>query len=124
MHETIELAGKPLEVHLTSRAGEALDRRVTPLVVEMRVQFGCLITKQIVFTDDWLDAEADWLTPMLGVRFRTLVMKTCSAEDLSAGVPLEDFRVGGKGRISPRWLQLDYQAGGWVGEFGLVALRR
>lgn len=124
MQTTIEILGNPMQVQLTKRAERALDERVAPLVAEMRLHFGCLITKRVVFTDDWLELPAYWLTPKLAIHFQALVTRSCNAGELARGAPLEAFPSAHASSIAPRWLQIDYRKKGWTGDFGLRFRRR
>lgn len=121
MTHTIELNGRPLEVHLSRRAAHALSRTAVPLVAEMELYFSCLIRKRVIFREGEEPSAAHRVTDRLSVRFRPVMTRGCSLDPAEAAPPITDFPLAQPRRLGPRWLRIDHRGGQWQGDFGLSA---
>lgn len=110
LDKSIELSGKPLRIHCTSRAMQALAQRATPLIVEMELAYACFARKNIRFHDYSAAAACVFVTDKLAVYAHAVLPDSCG---VGAG------SIPAMVSVSPRWLELDYVKNAWVGEYGL-----
>ncbi len=115
----VEIAGRPVRLHLTRAACDALDARETPLYVEMELYFSCLIRFRVRFHDAPLHGEGVPWGDKLWVHFRPVMTRTCGTDYEGEEPPLTDFPITRPEAFVPRWLRLDYRQGRWSGEFGI-----
>lgn len=115
----VEIAGRPVRLHLTRAACEALDARETPLYVEMELYFSCLIRFRVRFHDAPLHGEGVPWGDKLRVNFRPVMTRACGTDYEGEEPPLTDFPIARPEAFVPRWLRLDYRQGQWSGEFGI-----
>lgn len=113
---------KPWRVDLTESARRALAARSAPLSVELELFFSCLIRKR-VRVDGAPPASALLLPeahPQLVVWFHPVMAVHCTLSPTAAleELPLTTFPLDKAQVFTPRWLSLDYRAGGWHGDFG------
>lgn len=112
-----------LRVSLSRTAGRALELRSQPLVVEMELFFSCLVRKRLRLGTPKPSTTFLTLDPghdKLRVWFHPVVSQHCALpdhDDLDA-LPLQDFPLARDKAFMPRWLQLDYRKGLFVGDFG------
>lgn len=118
MRQHTTLNGKSLQITLSRSAERALAERSQPLQAEMELYFSCLIRKQVRFSAQVADGDAQRVNEQLSVRFRPVMSQGCSVSDNTDGPPLADFPIVGAERFSPQWLQIDYVDGQWLGDFG------
>lgn len=118
MEQRIQLLGRDLDVRLSGPAERALRARGTPLHVEMELYFSCLIRKRVHF-DVPPRGDTAWIGQALSLSFRPVMSKGgCSVADTDPEDMLVDLPTGEPRRFVPRWLELDYRKGQWLGEFG------
>lgn len=117
---SITLSDKPLEIRLSRAAERALAARATPLLAEMELLFSCLIRKRVRFSDlaGQATSAATTADGRLGVRFRPVMTRVCAVADVDGAPPLDDFPIANPKPYVPRWLDIDFRQGAWVGEFG------
>ncbi len=117
----VMLGGKPLEI----RAGQAAERAITqltkPLHIELELYFSCLIRQRVNFLASArpdVFARTD-VTPNVSISFRPVVTKTCKVTDVEGDeTPLELVPLVRPDAFIPKWVELDYIAGAWRGEWG------
>lgn len=112
------LEGKPFKVILSRAAQGALAGRQAPLIAEMELYFSCLTRLRVRFHDADPEGTATPVTAQLHVRFRPVVSSRCDLHEVAGKPPLSDAPLVKREPFVPRWLKLDYQRNGWVGEFG------
>ena len=114
--KTVQLDGKALEVIWSKRADKVLVAKQAPLIVEMRLEYRCMPTKVVSFTDCAPDhALLAQVTEKLAVTWSMSVRSHCSPEEQtpdSVKVP-----VSHGGRKLPRRLTIDFVNGEWCGEY-------
>lgn len=124
LNHSIEMLGKPVEVTLTENARNALSRRIKPLIAEMELYFSCLIRKQVRFYDTGIgnDEKTEFETRLndrLRIRFRPIMSKACSMDDVKDDKPpVTDFPIANSKAYIPNYLNIDFKNNEWVGEFG------
>ncbi len=111
------LAGKDLEIRLSTAAQRALARRERPLLAEMELLFSCLIRKRVQFSEQIVKGAIP-ASDRLFVHFRPVMTRVCAVADVVGSPPLDDFPIADPRPFVPRWLAIDYHHGQWVGEFG------
>ncbi len=115
--KTVQLDGKALEVIWSKRADKVLVARQVPLIVDMRLEYRCMPTKVVSFTDCAPDhALVAQVTDKLAVAWSETMQGHCSPLGRAAG-SLKD-PVSHAGRKLPRRLTIDFANGEWRGEYG------
>ncbi len=119
----IALHQKPIDIQFSRSATAALATRSGILLAEMKLIFGCMIRKQLVFRewDTGVDTDAIPAGAGLAVRFVPLMSRAACAtaensktgQGLPTHEPLDNPRP-----YVPRWLTIDYRKGQGRGEFG------
>lgn len=117
MQKQIKIQNKPVVVTLSGSAEKALAARQTTLVAEMELYFSCLIRKQVRFREN-LEGELVMAHENLAVRFRPVMTEVCGISYEGDEPPLTDFPIQKPEAFTPKWLNIDFKKGEWVGEFG------
>ena len=115
----ITLANKPLKLHLSSTAQQALAARSSPLYAEMELYFSCLIRFKVRFYEQASDGEGVAVSDKLVVNFRPVMTQVCGKDYDGDEPPLTDFPIVKQDAFVPKWLRIDFRHGEWQGEFGL-----
>lgn len=113
----VELNGRPIDVHLSRAAKQALEARQQPLLVEMELYFSCLIRYKVRFQES-MDSSGIRVNDKLQLRFRPVMTARCGNDYAGEEPPLTDFPIEKPAAFTPHWLQIDYRRGQWQGEFG------
>ena len=121
MDTTIHIDDRPVRVHLSDRAVEALAGRAGTLLAEMELYFSCLIRKRVVFRDEDDAEDATPAADGLAVRFRPVMTRHCGLDYEGDEPPITDFPIVKQAPFVPKWLTVDYRDGEWSGEFGYRA---
>ncbi len=119
----VSLGEHELEVFMTRRAVNRLDKQSEPLHIDMALYFSCLIKKQVTFTrapPDGSFAQGS-LNDHVSIGFRAVQTQTCRVESLDDPVPQATFPIERPGSFLPRWLVLDVRDGQWQGTWGYRA---
>jgi hypothetical protein len=115
----ITVANKPVKLHLSSAAQQALDARSSPLYAEMELYFSCLIRFKVRFYEQASHGEGVAVTNKLVVNFRPVMTQACGKDYEGDEPPLTDFPIVKQNAFVPKWLRIDFRHGEWYGEFGL-----
>ena len=115
----ITIASKPLKLHLSQAAQQALASRSAPLFAEMELYFSCLIRFKVRFYEQASHGEGVPVSDKLIVNFRPVMTETCGKDYEGDEPPLTDFPIVRPEAFVPKWLRIDFQHGQWQGEFGL-----
>ena len=122
MDQIITRQQKSLQLRVSKSAQAALDRRQSPLLLELELYFSCLVRKR-VHVRDYLDGDVINLNDKLSVRFRPVVTQQCAMRDVERdNPPVMDMPAVNPQRYFPHWLTLDFRRGKWIAEFGYAAL--
>ena len=122
MPQVIARPRKPLQLRVSRSAQAALDRRESPLLLELELYFSCLVRKRVHVRDE-LDGDAVVLNDKLSVRFRPVVTQQCAMRDVERdNPPLMDMPAVNTQRYFPHWLTLDFRRGNWIAEFGYTTV--
>lgn len=120
MQRTINLHGKDVQVTLTKSAEQAVAALVAPLLAEIHLIFGCLVVKRVWFKER-INPESEVIAGNLNVCFCTVrYSKQCRLSHIDSGVeePQDFPLVAEKRAFVPRWLQIDFKKGKWIGRYG------
>ena len=115
----IELANKPLKLHLSTAAQQALAVRSSPLYAEMELYFSCLIRYKVRFYEKPLHGEGVPVSDKLIINFRPVMTEACGKDYEGDEPPLTDFPIVKQDAFVPKWMRIDFRHGQWEGEFGL-----
>ncbi len=115
----VELANKPLKLHLSTAAQRALAARTTPLYAEMELYFSCLIRYKVRFYETPLHGAGVPVSDKLIVNFRPVMTKACGKDYEGDEPPLTDFPIVRQDAFVPKWMRIDFRHGKWQGDFGL-----
>jgi len=118
-HNVVEIAGRPVRLHLTQAACDALDAREAPLYAEMELYFSCLIRFRVRFHDAPVHGEGVPWGDKLWISFRPVMTRACGTDYEGEEPPLTDFPIARPEAFVPRWLKIDYRQGEWIGAFGI-----
>ncbi|MDH5648852.1 MAG: hypothetical protein OEY67_04285 [Gammaproteobacteria bacterium] len=117
MKKVININGKSLEIQTSDAADNALAKKSGILVAEMELLFSCLVAKRVRFLTDSRNSDDIQITDNLGIRFKATVTESCEIAD-SEDLEIKSYPVPHGERYIPHWLEIDYRAGQWIGEFG------
>jgi hypothetical protein len=120
LQTVIYIEGKPVAVSLSEAAQHAVQRRDTPLLVEMELYFSCLIRTRVRFYDNNTAGDAVAVNEHLKVRFRPVMTKQCGRDYEGDEPPLTDFPISNSQAFIPKWLEIDCKHNQWTGEFGFA----
>lgn len=115
----ITIANKPLKLHLSPAAQQALAARSAPLYAEMELYFSCLIRFKVRFYEQVTHGEGVTVSDKLVVNFRPVMTEACGKDYEGDEPPLTDFPIVKQEAFVPKWLRIDFRQGEWQGEFGL-----
>jgi hypothetical protein len=121
-----EILNKQIQIEISRNAQQQLDKRTSPLFIEMELYFSCMIRKQVRVREglhDELDKKFSIrVLDNLHISFRPVMTKSCSIKSCDNGKPpLSDFPIQKPESYIPKWLKLDYKKNEWCGEFGYSA---
>ena len=117
MQYKINFAGKSVVVTVSKNAAMRLDKLDKPLVMEMELYFSCLIRKAVYFG---VEPNPELSCPVgehLLLSFRPVMTNSCKV-DSSKPPELTSFPIAKVSAYVPKWVNLDYRRGDWLGEFG------
>jgi hypothetical protein len=114
----VDLEGRTITVRLSETAQRALEHRHAPLVVEMEMYFSCLIRMRVRFYDADPALTATPVSDRLAIRFRPVMSERCDMHAVDGKPALTEFPIVRRAPFVPRWLNLDFKKGKWIGEFG------
>lgn len=118
MQKQVNIEGKAINVNLSSRAEKALSSRTQPLHVAMELYFSCLIRKKVRFYQQAIKENEIQVMDNLYVVFQPVMTDQCGKDYNGTEPPLTDFPIVKASSFIPHWLNIDYQDGKWLGEFG------
>ena len=118
MNKTVTMLGKHINVHLTKRAVESLERRSKILCLEMELYFSCMIRKQVRVLESMNTKLIAPIEKNLVIGFRPVMTKACGIAENDGKPPLTDFPIKNPENYIPKWLTIDCKKGEWLGEFG------
>lgn len=116
--QDIQIEGKTVRIKLSSAAVDALQKRLSPLHVEMELYFSCMIRKKVRFYEKSPDRDEVSVTDRLRLGFRPIMTKRCSIDETADSPPVTDFPIARPAGFIPHWLKIHYHKGEWQGEFG------
>ncbi|HID48875.1 MAG TPA: hypothetical protein EYP40_04535 [Chromatiales bacterium] len=111
MQTTIEIASKPVKLHLSRAAQRALAERNAPLYAEMELYFSCLIRLKVRFYEQPVHGDGVSVLDKLVVSFRPVKTRVCGRDYEGDEPPLTDFPLVNESAFVPRWLRIDYRNG-------------
>lgn len=123
----VDMMGKTIVIEISRAARQQLNKRVTPLFIEMELYFSCLLRKQlrvyeIANEEQTEKSQGEFFTRLsddLLISFRPVMTKSCSVSSCEGEKPpLSDFPIEKPHSYIPKWLSLDFKKGKWCGDFG------
>ncbi len=115
MQRQIEVSGRQVQVEVSRRACKLLQQRMTPLRVDMELNFGRMVRKRVNFNEQATAENLLDLSDNLKVNFCPVMGKSSSVDGC---LPLLETPLRKLKAFVPRWLRIDYHHGQWRGEFG------
>jgi len=117
MNYSVSLHGKRMEIVLSRRAEEALQRRESPVTAVVHLIFGCMVAKRVWFREQ-VDAAVTPVTDKLNLNFDVVRYAVCSLKNIDGGATPEPFPLGKEIRcFVPDSLVIDYHKRKFIGEF-------
>ncbi len=115
----VRMNGRSVDVEWSASAQAELERRITPLTVELELYFSCLVKKFVHFRESAPARETVAVTDRLHLLFRPVTSTACSmdiAERLGRQPEMElDGPIARK--LAPRRVWLDHRRGAWQAEY-------
>ncbi len=120
---TAHLYGRAVSVRFSPAALHQARSLVEPLTVEMELYFSCFVRKAVRFrtgnaTADVPDESRTALTDRLFLQFRPATTQHCRINADESAPPLETMPVKRPQAFLPRWIDINFKNGTWLGEFG------
>ena len=117
--ETIAISGRPVVIELTAVASRELERRATPLFVELELYFSCLVKKFVHFRDDSRGKPTVAAHEKLHLYFRPVTSTGCTFEvaERLGRQPEIEFESKALSHVAPKRVFIDHVAGAWRGSF-------
>lgn len=116
---TIAINAKQVTVEWTKTAALEMDKRMVPIVVELRLYFSCLVKKVVYFHEAAPDRDVLKATDKLSLFFRPVTSTACTfdvAERLGHQ-PEIDLDNPNVRKMAPKRVEIDFIKGKWRGEF-------
>jgi hypothetical protein len=116
---SIVINGKNVLVEWTSAAARELDKRQSPLFVEMELYFSCLVKKFVHFRDDSRGKPAVAASDKLSIYFRPVTSTACTfavAEKLGRQ-PEKEIDSVALQHLAPKRVKIDHVGGTWRGSY-------
>lgn len=117
MVAVMELYDRSVRVEVSKAAAHICAERSSPLLVEMELQLGCLVTKRTHFRDVTSNTSGVQINPCLFLDFRATVSNACDPGSEGGGTH-NDNAVANIHPYVPSWCHIDYADGQWSCEFG------
>lgn len=119
-HESsIDYHGKTLRIIWTRRAGRALRKRPSPLIVEMQIYFSCVVQKRVLFHDQ-TEYETVPVNDLVSVVLRPVQADSCDPVEFAKNHPVaHEYSSNAARKLRPSELQIDYKDEKWFGEFAI-----
>lgn len=119
----VRLFGRAVRARLSPKAVQAASQLREPLTVEMELYFSCLVRKAVYFSTepsctDLPDAARTTLLPNLQLQFRPVTTAHCQVAEVGDKPPVETMPVVKPQAFVPRWVNIDFHRGHWLGEYG------
>lgn len=115
---SIRINQRDVEIHWTRSAERELQRRAQPLIVELQLYFSCVVKKRVLFPSA-ADFDRLEVNRNIEVAFRPIASAVCDPREFAAKYPQgREFSAGPALKMVPRWVEIDYRRGNWLGEFG------
>lgn len=120
--KSIIINDKHVLIDMTSDALLAVSQSPAPILAELELYFSCLVRKQLRFRElnELVSGKQTHarVIPGFYVSFGAVTTKTC-ANLTDASVPeLEPMPIKHPERFVPDWINIDYRAKQWLGNFG------
>jgi len=108
-------------VQWTGCAERALCSRRVPLVIEMQLNFSCVVKKRVLFHDR-TDFETTGINDNIQIAFRPIQAAACDPEEFARNYPVgRVLNAPAATRMIPSKISIDFRKRRWQGEFGFEA---
>ena len=115
--QTIEFNNKSLTVSWTKRAEKILQKRESPLYVEMQLFFSCVVKKRVLF-HSLCEHNSVSVTDHLSILFRPVEAASCDPVEFAKNFPeRRELNSAGAIKMRARSLKIDFVNEQWVGEY-------
>lgn len=114
-----EYQDKKLLVRWTKRAEQQIQKRASPLFVEMQIYFTCVVQKRVLFHDH-LEHDTQAVNDKLNITLRPVQAESCDPIEFANNHPVshEYTSIAAK-RFRPSELKIDFKNDQWSGEFSI-----
>ena len=115
--QRLQIDGREIELRWNKRAQRELERRDTPLLVELQLYFSCVVKKRILFHDS-ADFDSHPVNPSIRLAYRAIASAACDPNEFAASFPgARELTTDAAKSMLPRYVEIDYVRGGWQGRF-------
>lgn len=116
-HRSHTVKNRPFEVYWSSNAEKALQKRLTPLLVEMELKFACMVRMRVHFHENVEHRRSIRITDKLSVLYRPIAGQSCSLKEVTELHAPGELTTGPMANRFPKRLAIDYVRGTWLGQY-------
>ena len=118
-HAIIDYLGKDLKVSWTKRVEHALQKRNSPLIVEMQIYFSCVVQKRVLFHEQ-IEHDTIAVNNQLSLVLRPVQADSCDPIEFAKNHPVaHEYTTQAAQKFRPSHLRLDFKNSKWCGEFSI-----
>ncbi len=113
------MVSKTPQLKLSKNAAKALAKLSQPLIVECELYFSCLIRIRLLFPGKPPEGAISLTTEnnKIDLYFRPIMTKNCSGADVVNEPDVETFPIKKPEAFIPRYVDITYKNGKWLGDF-------
>jgi len=113
----VELNGKQVFLTVSEAALQRLSNMTKPLLIEVELYFSCLIKKVCHFRETENIDDDVRVMDGLYIHFRATMTNKCAIDEFDKD-NAADFPIVNQKPYIPKWVNVDFSANQWAGEFG------
>lgn len=118
-HLPLTLRDTDLQLSWTHRAQRQLDKRSTPLYLDLQLYFSCVVQKRVLFSETPL-TDSLAANQQIYLRFRALQAEACDPQIFAHEHPVQrELTSSFAQKMAPSQLYLDYRRSDWWGSFDI-----
>ena len=116
---TVSINGRDVLVEWTRAAAQALERRPTPLIVELELHYACLVKMFVRFHDVAPGRATAAACDKMQLYFRAVTSEACSMDSAEAlgGQAKIELDTDVVRRLAPKSVSIDHARGAWQGSY-------
>lgn len=116
-HSAHIIKNKPFDLYWSKRAEDELQKRNSPLLVEMELKFACMVRMRVLFHDFIEHRNSITINDTLSVLYRPVAGKSCDLGDVVEPHKTGELNTGPMANRFPKRLEIDFVRGQWQGQY-------